>query len=346
VDSQGGRLVVNPKEAEQVRQMYRMAGEAESLEAALRAVQAHGFQTKNWKSRSGRRHAARPFSRMTLRLVLSNVLYTGTVNHKGTVYAGEHPRIVEQELWEQVNAKLLVRNQCQRTRGHGRQEASLKGLLCCAACGSAMLPTYTSKQGRRYRYYLCSAARARAGKNCSQSPVAAKDLETSILRNLEPVLGTGVSWAEVRESIERIQWEGKEYRAAISCKDGTRLEYEMELPSRPGIRGDRSERNPARVPRVSRLMALAIKFEGQVRAGLVRNYGALAAAGQISRARMSQIMSLAELAPEIQEQVLFLPKTVVGPDRITEKELRRIACSLDWEQQRKQFAELVAHAAQ
>ena len=345
VDPKGGRLVVNAKEAEQVQETFRIALEAETLEATVRALHARGFQTKHWKSRSGKRHVARPFSRMTLRLLLSNVLYTGAVNHKGTLYPGEHARIVEQEVWEQVNAKLALRSQAQQGRKHRRQGMALEGLLYCAACGSAMRPTYTTKRGRQYRYYRCEAATARAGKQCSQTPVAAKDLEASTLRNLERILGGGVSWDEVRVSIERIHWEGKERRVVISCKDGTRMEYEMAVSGRRGIRGNRSE-DSGRVPRVSRLMALAIKFEGQVRAGLVRNYRDLAEAGQISRARMSQIMSLAELAPQIQEQVLFLPKNVAGRDPITEKALHRIARLLDWDNQRRQFGELLAQAAQ
>jgi site-specific DNA recombinase len=87
VDAHRGRLVVNAKEAIQVREMYHIAADAESLEAALRVVDERRFRTKSWTSQSGKRHVARPFSRMTLRLLLSNVLYTGQVNHEGTLYA-------------------------------------------------------------------------------------------------------------------------------------------------------------------------------------------------------------------------------------------------------------------
>src|ERR1700729_4259591 len=62
-----------------------------------------------------------------------------------------------------------------------------------------------------------------------------------------------------------------------------------------------------RIPRVARLMALAIRFEELVRSGQVANYAALAAAGHVSRARMTQIANLTCLAPDLQEQILFLP---------------------------------------
>jgi site-specific DNA recombinase len=177
VDSKGGRLVVNAQEAAQVREIYEIAAKTESLEATLRAIQARGFQTKNWKTRAGRRHAARPFSRMTLRLLLSNVLYTGAVNHKGTVYPGEHERVVDQELWERVNAELKERSTDQRGRAHRTQTPPLKEMLFCAACGSAMSSSYTTKNGRRYRYYACPGSEKRANDICLQRRVAATDVE-------------------------------------------------------------------------------------------------------------------------------------------------------------------------
>jgi site-specific DNA recombinase len=336
VASQGGRLVVNALEAEQVRAMYRIAAEAATLEAALQATQARGFRTKDWTSRAGRRHAAGPFSRMTLRLLLSNVLYTGAVCHKGTVYPGEQERIVQQELWEKVKAQLTVRSAHQRGRGHRRQAAPLTGLLHCAECGSVMMPTFTSKQGRRYQYYDCPAARGQANQSCSQGPAPANDLEASVRQNLEPVLGAGLNWTVICESIERVEYKWMSHQVAIGLKDGTRLEYVMPLPNRRGVNGGPGA--GGRVPRVSRLMALAIKFERLVREGVVRHHRDLAEAGQVSRARMSQIMKLTDLAPAIQEELLFLPKTIAGPDRITEKALRQIARSMDWEWQKKLFA--------
>jgi hypothetical protein len=282
----------------------------------------------------------RPFTRMTLRLMLSNVLYTGAVNHKGTIYPGEQERVVEQELWEQVNAKLALRGVHQRGRIHRRQEVPLSGLLYCAGCGSAMSLSYTTKQGRKYRYYGCLAARGKAGGACSQGPVAAWDLEAFILEKLQPVLGSGLNWGAIRESIQRIEYEWMSHRVAVGLKEGTRMEYEMTMPNRPGANGGEREADGGRVPRVSRLMALAVKFERLIREGEIRNHSAIAEAGQISRARLSQIMRLTDLAPNIQEELLFLPKTISGPDRITEKALRQVACSLDWDWQKKQFTAL------
>ena len=90
-----------------------------------------------------------------------------------------------------------------------------------------------------------------------------------------------------------------------------------------------------RVPRITRLMALAIRFEGLVRAGAVPDYAALARLGHVSRARLTQIMNLLLLAPDIQEQILFLPRIDQGRDPIQMAQLQRIALTWDWRRQRR-----------
>lgn len=107
--------------------------------------------------------------------------------------------------------------------------------------------------------------------------------------------------------------------------------------------GDAPARDvPARLPRVAKLMALAIRFEGMVRDGVVADYAELARLGHITRARMSQIMSLLHLAPDIQEALLFLPRITSGKDRITERDVRPIAATPDWRKQRAIWSEALA----
>lgn len=95
-----------------------------------------------------------------------------------------------------------------------------------------------------------------------------------------------------------------------------------------------------RVPRVSRLMALAIHVKNMVDTGEVVNYSTLADVGHVSRARITQIMNLTLLAPDIQEAILFLPTIKHGPDRITERDLRPLAAEPDWGRQSEMWAML------
>ena len=94
---------------------------------------------------------------------------------------------------------------------------------------------------------------------------------------------------------------------------------------------------PARVPRVAKLLALAHRFERLVRDGKVADYATLARVGHVTRARLSQIMALLNLAPEIQEAVLFLPRVERGRDPIILADLMPIAIELAWERQRRMW---------
>jgi hypothetical protein len=110
-----------------------------------------------------------------------------------------------------------------------------------------------------------------------------------------------------------------------------------EEPPRPAC-------EPERVPRVTRLLALAHRFDGLIRAGVVRDYAELARLGQVTRARISQVMALLQLTPDIQEAILFLPRTVRGRDPIQMYDLLPIALVLDWKTQRRLWERLVGRS--
>jgi hypothetical protein len=97
-----------------------------------------------------------------------------------------------------------------------------------------------------------------------------------------------------------------------------------------------------RIPRVSRLMALAIKFEGMIREGVVKDYAELARLGRVTRARISQIMSLICLAPDIQVAVLFLPRIERGREPIRMRDLLPVAVLASWVDQRQVWRKLAS----
>lgn len=119
----------------------------------------------------------------------------------------------------------------------------------------------------------------------------------------------------------------------ISRRSKGRQEIQVgESPRMPCERG--------RVPRVAKLLALAHRFEELLRRGEVADYSELARLGRVTRARISQIMSLLSLAPDLQEQVLFWPRTERGRDPIQMRHLLPIAQVADWKIQRQLWAAL------
>lgn len=96
-----------------------------------------------------------------------------------------------------------------------------------------------------------------------------------------------------------------------------------------------------RVPRIARLLALAIKYDDLLRRGVVPDLSELARLCQVTQPRMTQIMNLLHLAPEIQEEILFLPVTVEGRDPIHERMLRSLTLVQSWGVQRRLWKQLL-----
>lgn len=130
--------------------------------------------------------------------------------------------------------------------------------------------------------------------------------------------------------------------AAEPTRDDGAIQVETTLPVRPrrhespkGAQPDwvSGAGSPSRVPRIARLMALAIKFQDMVDRGEVRDYADLARLGYVTRARITQIMNLLSLAPDIQEHILFLihDQTEGTP---CERGLRQLLKATNWVDQR------------
>src|SRR6266487_4623273 len=95
-----------------------------------------------------------------------------------------------------------------------------------------------------------------------------------------------------------------------------------------------------RVPRIARLLALALKFEEMIRSGVMGNYTVMAQLGQVSRSRFTQVTNLLNLAPDIQEEILFLRSEEAERLRISEVSVRKLSATLLWNQQREQWRSL------
>ena len=230
----GGKLVVNAEEAGVVRQIFAVYIKQRSLEATLAELGKLQWTTKHWRTREGKEHLGRPFTKATLVRLLKNVLYLGQVSHQGDIYDGEQESIVDVAVWKQATEKLAKES----------------------------------------------------GDHLRRSPASKK--------------------------------KGKHQRCSSTA---------VELFSE-------------RVPRVTRLLALALKFEDLIRSGEVSTYAAMAQIGQVSRSRVTQMTSLVNLAPDIQEEILFLRPEEAQRLRISEPSLRKMTATLLWSKQREEWTGL------
>jgi recombinase-like zinc beta ribbon protein len=248
-----------------------------------------------------------------------------------------------------------------------RQGAILKGILNCAVCGSRMVHGYASNHGRRYRYYVCLTAQKRGAVACPGQTVGAERIESAVVNSLYDLAGTrelswlgetlpvnredweGLTSAEQHSilwmKIERVSWTNRtgQARMRLRARTGRPEPEELMIWVRKKAKSGSSGQKPqGPLRRVTRLMALAIRFESLLRKSVVKDYSDLARLGGVSRARITQIMNLRNLAPAIQEQLLFLR---AGDNPVHERFLRRVAGEKDWRRQRKMFGELQITAA-
>lgn len=97
-----------------------------------------------------------------------------------------------------------------------------------------------------------------------------------------------------------------------------------------------------RVPRLARLMALALRFQQLIDDGVVESQAEIARLSHVSRARVTQIMNMLHLAPDIQDAILHLPPTLSGRDPIREVHIKPIAKLVDWNEQRDEWRAAMA----
>jgi hypothetical protein len=330
----GGRLVVNAEEAEVVREVFTLYQERQSELEVAEELNRRGRRTKQWTSQRGRQHAGMPFSKNAVSVILNNLTYTGQVRHRGETYAGEHAGIIEPAQWEQVNGSLQSRRGIEPKDG-GSERSPLSGLLYCGHCGVGMVASHTKKAGRRYRYYVCLRAQQRGWKNCPTKSVSAPQIEQAVweqVRTMAPLESpeeqSGCAGESVRKIVERITYD----RAQKLVRVTVRKEFGGEEVNIPLVRLGHKEKR-GRLPRITRLMALAVRCEELLRTGAVQDYAELARLGIVSRPRMSQVMNLLNLAPEIQEEVLFLLEVEGGREPVSERAIRRLPGVMSWDEQ-------------
>lgn len=257
IDTQGRRLVVNPAEAHQVRTIFDQYLEQGAMLPVLQDLDLRAWRTKQWTTEAGQTRGGKPFTKSLLYGVLTNAIYTGQVNHKGTLFPGEHEAIIERATWERVQ-DMLDRNG--RTNGGGSKNkygALLRGLLFCVPCGVAMVHTYSIKGNKRYRYYVCYKAQQRGWKNCKTKSVSAQAVENAVLEAIRQ-MGTDPRLAAevVREAREQLARRREEHEKDVAVAETALRRLNAEVTA---LAGDAVLNATARVDRL-------LDLQGQIQA--------------------------------------------------------------------------------
>jgi DNA invertase Pin-like site-specific DNA recombinase len=369
LDSNSRRLVVNETEAKLVRDIFSIFLRNRSIVKTLETIRNKGWVLKSWTTRKGKLHPGQTFDRAALVRLLTNVTYIGQVKHLGTIYPGEHEAIITSTSLKRAGQLLNVRKRGAESAERKAQGSLLEGLLECAVCGNRMQPGYTHRNGRKHPYYVCFTAQKQGAMACPRQSVMASKIEPLVVEtlyglaeesardNLRTLLQVNrADWirmagAEQRRilgvAFETIRYDHRTKQLTLRLKtertDAPPEERSVTLSTRlfepprsvangSSLRGHR----PERLASVARLLAMAHRLDGLITDGTVLNYAELAHYASVSRARISQIMNLLNLAPAIQEKLLFLPSSEAV--LVTERTLQRLASISDWSRQTDLFA--------
>ncbi|MEZ5755556.1 MAG: recombinase family protein [Paracoccaceae bacterium] len=178
-DPQRRELVLNPIEAEAVRQLFTLYDRFGNLRLVELEATRLGLRSKSLVSPSGRRTGGFPFTRGQLHYLLTNPVYLGRIRHKEQSYPGLHPAIIGADLWERVQAKLREAG----ARPRGRRAVAIDPRILIGKLrdetGDHLTPTHTKRRGRRFAYYVSNRL-ITGGTDPSGWRLPAEALEASI----------------------------------------------------------------------------------------------------------------------------------------------------------------------
>ena len=183
-DVKDRKLVINDDEARTVVDIYRRYLALKSVHALMDELAGARIRSKRRVRPDGTGYGGQKLSRGALYLMLQNRIYRGEVTHKGKSYPGEHPAIIEQPLWDKVQA-VLAKNRIERTTGARTKHPSLLTGLVFDETGERLTPSYSVKKGTRYRYYVSTTLLTGAGRNRSSGRrIPAGNLEGLVINRI------------------------------------------------------------------------------------------------------------------------------------------------------------------
>jgi len=191
------KLVVNAEEAALVRRIFTDFATIRSCTRLASQLNAEGHTTKAWTTQEGKVNAGGPFDKKLLYALLKNRLYRGELSHQGLWYPGQHEPLVDQSLWDQVQAVFQEdgKQRAISTRQREKGDALLRGLLFDGT-GQPLYPTYTRKQGKVYRYYIGQGVN-RFGVAGGSLRLPAAPIESATVQQIKTVLSSPEAVAAV-----------------------------------------------------------------------------------------------------------------------------------------------------
>lgn len=191
-DLQDKKLIMNSSEATRIQAIFRTYIQLGSVRLLKQALDEQNITNKIRRNKEDIIIAGKPLSRGCLYRILANPLYVGKIRHKGHVYPGLHPPLIDKVLWEETQG-LLEKNRNNNIQEQGivGRKASRSPLIgkIIDETGRPLTPTHATKQGKRYRYYISLGLKTNhKGQVHNPWRLPAQEIEDRILQAAQDVL--------------------------------------------------------------------------------------------------------------------------------------------------------------
>jgi site-specific DNA recombinase len=207
------KLIINKAEAQTVRTIFQLYLEMRSFGRLVEELDRRRIITKRRNTKVPKYRGGIPFTYGPLAYLLKNRIYVGEIHHGGKWFKGEHAPILDQQTFDQVQ-QLLKENNVNRGRKFSKSGALLQGKLFDDK-GNRMGPTFSSKNGVRYRFYISTALRGRKHAAGSVRRVSAQEIENLVEMELRKRLNAGEPDIAVDQLFGRVQ------RVMVICRENS-----------------------------------------------------------------------------------------------------------------------------
>jgi DNA invertase Pin-like site-specific DNA recombinase len=218
----GRTLVPEEPHASRIREIYELYLQKNCVRKLSEELHQRQWLTPERISKRAGGSGNKPFGRGHLYRILSNPIYVGRVPHKDDAHPGQHPAIVSEELWNQVQQRLASNKQGTKTQAHAANPSLLAGKLQDEQ-GRRLIPSHARKGNKRYRYYVTAA-----DEPGDAIRLPANDLE-------ELVIMAVTRWAtDKKQVVDAIGWKDAK-KASDAIEAGKQLAQNLKLSARDHI---------------------------------------------------------------------------------------------------------------
>ena len=304
-DAKEKKLVINKSEAETVRTIFSMYLELGSFSRLVGELDRRKIVTKRRNTKVARYKGGIPFTYGPLAYFLKNRIYVGETHHGGKWFKGEHQAILDRPTFDKVQ-ELLKSNTVKRKVKFSESGALLQGKLFDDK-GNRMGPSFSSKNGVRYRFYVSAALRGRKDKGGSVNRVPAPEVERVIETTVRKKLNADdIEVKQVFDCVERATIETGKVLIVLTHAKGNKRPIEVPWSSKPKSQAYVRHASPSAEgdPKLIRAIARAHGWLDQLSSGRHASIERLAAAAKFNPKVIRQGLRLAYLPPEVTDAAL------------------------------------------